>query len=124
MGVNLGGVLPDLLRRRGWTQQRLADETGLKRTDINRIANGRLEVGADRLSRIAAALEVPVTELGADDPTAPTLSLSARLEALGEAVATLLRNQEEAMAALQEIRDELRREPATQPAPPKHRIRM
>lgn len=66
MGANLRDTLPPLLKARGWTQQRLADETAIRRTDLNRIATGKREVGPVLLSKIAAALDVPVSDL---DPT-------------------------------------------------------
>lgn len=90
MGVDLSATLPDLLARKGWTQERLADETGIRRTDINRLANGKIPAGRDRLSRIAAALEVSEREL---DPAAPPEqggpSYRDRLEELEDAVNTL-----------------------------------
>lgn len=86
MGVNLAGTLPPLLERKGWTQERLADETGIRRTDINAIARGRIEAGRDRLERIAEALEVSVLELGApvgeaDEAGRTLLDRQAELEA-------------------------------------------
>lgn len=65
MGVNLAETLPNLLKRKGMTQDGLADATGIRRTDINALANGRIEAGRSRLERIAGALEVSVLELGA-----------------------------------------------------------
>lgn len=69
MGVDLSGVLPQALDDLGWTQQRLADETGIRRTDINAIANGK-EVGKDRLGRILRAIGKTEEELGLK-PEAP-----------------------------------------------------
>jgi transcriptional regulator with XRE-family HTH domain len=83
MGVDLSATLPDLLARKGWTQERLADETGIRRTDINRLANGKIPAGRDRLSRIAAALDVSEREL---DPRGSARAggppILARLEAV------------------------------------------
>lgn len=86
MGVNLQATLPILLKKKRWTQQRLADATGITRNDINAFANGRLEAGGERLERIAAALEVSVLELGAPLAEADEagVTLIDRLEALEE----------------------------------------
>jgi transcriptional regulator with XRE-family HTH domain len=84
-GLDLSGTLPGLLAQRGWTQERLAEETGIQRTDINSIARGRIKVGQTRLERIAAALGVSVLELGApsgegDDLGQTLLDRQAELE--------------------------------------------
>lgn len=76
MGVNLGKTLPPLLAARGLTQDQLAEATGLRRTDINALARGRIKAGAKRLGLIAEALGVSPWELGAqpsgDDARART----------------------------------------------------
>lgn len=85
MGVNLSAALPQLLADRGWTQDKLAEETGLRRTDVNALVKGRIEAGPGRLRKIADALEVSVLELGApveaaDEKGKTILSLLKELE--------------------------------------------
>lgn len=70
MGVDLSGTLPLLLRARGMTQERLADLTGIRRTDINALCNGRIKAGPKRLQLLAEALEISPVELDAPGPTA------------------------------------------------------
>jgi len=65
MGVNLRATLPAILKARRMTQDELAEKTGIRRTDINALANGRIEAGTGRLSKIAAALEISPAELAA-----------------------------------------------------------
>jgi transcriptional regulator with XRE-family HTH domain len=109
MGVNLAATLPPLLVKKGWTQERLADETGIRRTDVNAIARGRIEVGRGRLERIASALEVSVFELGvpvgeADEAGLTLLDRLAELEETVEKLRPLLR-----VGDLQEQLDDLAR---------------
>ena len=72
-GVDISGVLPALLKARGWTQKRLGDETGIGREDVNAICNGKT-VGEKRLGRIAMALRMEADDIRAaasteeDDP--------------------------------------------------------
>lgn len=65
MGVNLRATLPAILRARGMTQDELAEKTGIRRTDINALVNGRIDAGAGRLGKIADALEISSAELAA-----------------------------------------------------------
>lgn len=66
-GFYVSQTLPQLLAERGWTQQRLADETGIARTDINLFCTGKKRLGLVRAGRIADALGVSLLELGAPD---------------------------------------------------------
>lgn len=66
MGANLRSTLPPLLADRGMTQEQLAEATGLRRTDINALARGRVEAGPKRLRLIARALKVSPAELGGE----------------------------------------------------------
>lgn len=81
--------LKALLRRLGWTQKQLADATGILRTDINAIVNGRAALGSERRAKIAEALGVSVLEVGAPEAEAdvPGLSLLARLAQLEDDLA-------------------------------------
>jgi transcriptional regulator with XRE-family HTH domain len=60
--VRFGQAIRALRRRRGWTQQRLADVVGVSRPVIGRIERG----GADRVTvltlvRVAAALGASIS---------------------------------------------------------------
>ena len=94
--IFLNDTLPPLLEAKGWTQERLAEATGIRRTDINAICKGRTSVGPDRLQRIAGALEVSLLDLDVGDPA----ELAARSAVLRDRVAVL-------ESALDEVRREL-----------------
>jgi len=63
-GVNVSDVLKAQLKARNWTQQELADRTGIARSDINAFCNGK-SVGDQRLRRIATALRMSADDLRA-----------------------------------------------------------
>jgi transcriptional regulator with XRE-family HTH domain len=50
-------------RAKGWSQQFLADHADLTREHINRIEDGRKEMGIRTLKRIADALDLKPTNL-------------------------------------------------------------
>lgn len=54
--------IPELRRRRGWTQERLASESTVAVRTVQRLESGR-DASLDSLSLIAAALSVSVGEL-------------------------------------------------------------
>lgn len=87
MGVDLSETLPGLLAERGMTQKQLAEKTGIKRTDINALAKGRVKAGEQRLRRLAEGLDVSVAELGGQSENGDRRrGYLARLEALEAAV--------------------------------------
>jgi transcriptional regulator with XRE-family HTH domain len=57
----------DLIRvamaKKDWTQEQLADESGLSRPTVSAIVNGKSGVLLESLSAIARALEIPLSEL-------------------------------------------------------------
>lgn len=59
----LGKAVREARARRGWSQEKLADESDLHRTYIGGIERGERNVSVDNLCRIAAALEVPPSSL-------------------------------------------------------------
>ncbi|WP_066517447.1 helix-turn-helix domain-containing protein [Curtobacterium ammoniigenes] len=73
----------ELRRARGWTQERLAAESGIAVRTIQRLEAGS-DASLDTLSRIAAALEVEVSSLFAhvEDPEFATA-----VDGLGERIA-------------------------------------
>ena len=62
--------ITELRRLRGWTQERLAEESGIAVRTIQRVEGGN-DASLESLSSIARALEVPVRELFAAPPVAP-----------------------------------------------------
>ena len=53
----------DVLERRGWTRRRLATILGVTPARITHLLNGRHDPGLEIVGRVAAALEVPVSDL-------------------------------------------------------------
>jgi len=62
-----GTRMVGLRRERGWTQERLAEESGVTTRTVQRLEAGA-EASPDTLSRVASALEVPVRELVGAEP--------------------------------------------------------
>jgi transcriptional regulator with XRE-family HTH domain len=55
---------------RGWSQEVLAEVSGLHRTYISGIERGRRNVGLDAIEKVAGALEIPLADLlGEEDTT-------------------------------------------------------
>ncbi|MHB1950023.1 MAG: helix-turn-helix domain-containing protein [Acidiferrobacteraceae bacterium] len=54
----------------GWSQEQLAEVSGMHRTYISAIERGRINPGLDALERLARALAVPLSEL-LERPHAP-----------------------------------------------------
>ncbi len=77
-----------LRSKRGWRQRDLADKSGIHDVTISRIESGQGDVTLATLTKLAAALDVPLATLFADDDAsnAPTatgeLDLSAQLAAI------------------------------------------
>jgi transcriptional regulator with XRE-family HTH domain len=67
----LGARVRELRLARGWSQQRLADETGLCKDAVTRIERGTRKPRLETLKQIAAAVGLPLTKLIDFDETAP-----------------------------------------------------
>ena len=61
--IRLGKKIRELRRERGWRQIDLAAHAELSKTHINELEAGKREVGLRALERLAAALEVEVSDL-------------------------------------------------------------
>ena len=61
--------ISELRRLRGWTQERLAEQSGVAARTVQRIERGS-DASLESLSAIAKALEVPVRDLFATDDSA------------------------------------------------------
>jgi transcriptional regulator with XRE-family HTH domain len=63
-GMSLGELVRELRQRRGWTQEQLAEATGMDQTSISQIETGRtLRPSYERMLGLAAALAIPVADL-------------------------------------------------------------
>jgi transcriptional regulator with XRE-family HTH domain len=61
-----GSAVRTLRRERGLSQEEFADRVGLHRTYIGDVERGERNVGLVNVSRIAAALELPISTLIAE----------------------------------------------------------
>jgi transcriptional regulator with XRE-family HTH domain len=61
--VRLGRRIRLLREKRGWTQQQLADMTGIGRVHVSELENGRREAGLRMLEKLAASFEITAAEL-------------------------------------------------------------
>jgi transcriptional regulator with XRE-family HTH domain len=59
----IGDRIREERRRRGLSQEKLAEVAGMDRQAINRIEQGHQSALIDNLIRIAAALDVPLADL-------------------------------------------------------------
>ena len=56
----IGGMIAEIRKEKGLTQEQLSKMTGLDRANIAKIENGRYNTGIDIISKIADALEVEI----------------------------------------------------------------
>jgi len=59
----VGLRIKELRQKRGWSQEKLAEEAGLHRTYIGQVERGEKSIGVGNLVRIAHALKVKPAEL-------------------------------------------------------------
>lgn len=59
----VGRRIRELRQKRGWSQEKLAEESGLHRTYIGQVERGEKSIGIENLFRLAAALGVSATRL-------------------------------------------------------------
>lgn len=59
----LGPRIKSLRKKNKWTQERLANEAGLKQVIISRIKRGSRKISAEELQKLATALGISVAEL-------------------------------------------------------------
>jgi transcriptional regulator with XRE-family HTH domain len=103
--VDASRPLRRLLRERGWTQDKLATETGIGRGTINAYCRGRRGLGSTNGRKIAAALGVDLSELGLSDSELSDdemTALRAEIEAVAFRVARiekLLQDRADAQSA-------------------------
>ncbi len=56
--LRLGARVRALRLERGLTQQQLADAVGVHRVNLNKVENGRTDLGVSHVRRLAEALDV------------------------------------------------------------------
>jgi transcriptional regulator with XRE-family HTH domain len=61
--VRLGRRIRFLRSKHGWTQQQLADMTGIGRVHVSELENGKREAGLRMLERLASTFGISVSEL-------------------------------------------------------------
>ena len=61
--IRLGRRIRQLRSKQGWTQQQLADMTGIGRVHVSELENGKREAGLRMLERIADTFEISVSDL-------------------------------------------------------------
>lgn len=86
-GHNAGMSIREMRRRRGWSQEQLAERSGLSVRTIQRIENGQ-RPGPASAGALAGAFEVDVTDIV--EPAAPAAPVGGRQDAFGS-VRTCLR---------------------------------
>jgi len=59
----VGHRIRELRQKKGWSQEKLAEEAGLHRTYIGQVERGEKSIGIGNLFRIAAALGFPASKL-------------------------------------------------------------
>lgn len=84
-GTTLGDRLKSILKERGKSQTWLSEKTGIDRSEINRIINGRKAPRGEHLRWMATALGMDITEM-VGEATLPdaTAKEAARLQSLME----------------------------------------
>jgi transcriptional regulator with XRE-family HTH domain len=61
--TRVGRKIRLLRESRGWTQQQLADMTGIGRVHVSELENGKREAGLRMLERLAETFEISVSDL-------------------------------------------------------------
>jgi len=61
--VRLGRRIRLLRSKKGWTQQQLADMTGIGRVHVSELENGKREAGLRMLEKLATTFEMAVSDL-------------------------------------------------------------
>jgi transcriptional regulator with XRE-family HTH domain len=61
--VRLGRRIRVLREKHGWTQQQLADMTGIGRVHVSELENGKREAGLRMLEKLASTFELTVSDI-------------------------------------------------------------
>jgi len=63
ISVRLGRRIRLLRSKRGWTQQQLADMTGIGRVHVSELENGKREAGLRMLEKLASSFDFTISDL-------------------------------------------------------------
>ena len=97
--TNLGTAIQQIRKRRGMSQDELAENVGISKTFVSLIENGHRGVATETLNQIGAALGVP----------AAFLTLLATKSVRKRSVSKLLKSTQDAILALVEAEEESKR---------------
>jgi len=61
--AQFGRKVQQLRKQKGWSQENLAEKTGLHRTYIGAIERGERNLSLKNIEKIAKAFEIPVADL-------------------------------------------------------------
>jgi transcriptional regulator with XRE-family HTH domain len=61
--VRLGRRIRFLREKHGWTQQQLADMTGIGRVHVSELENGKREAGLKMLEKLSSSFGISVSDL-------------------------------------------------------------
>jgi len=61
--VRLGRKIRLLREKHGWTQQQLADITGIGRVHVSELENGKRDAGLRMLEKLAVTFEMKVSDI-------------------------------------------------------------
>ena len=97
--------LPELRIRRGWSQEDLGREAGVRADTVSSIERGRHSPRPSTLRKLAEVLDVEVAELFGPQATSDAVpgKLIMLSDDTGEVLAERVRNEEDPDAALEEI---------------------
>lgn len=65
--VDIGGQLADLRKKKGLQQEEVAERSGVIRTTISKVEQGKFSAGIDLIGRIAEALDAEVKIVGKEN---------------------------------------------------------
>src|ERR1700677_4049398 len=76
--INIGATIRDFRLQRGMSQGDIEKRTGLLRCYLSRVENGHTVPSLETLQKIAAALDLPLSQFFAEDPVkeVPGMSLN------------------------------------------------
>jgi transcriptional regulator with XRE-family HTH domain len=74
--INIGATIRDFRLQRGMSQGDIEKRTGLLRCYLSRVENGHTVPSLDTLQKIAASLEMPLSQFFSDEPVKETYGVS------------------------------------------------
>jgi transcriptional regulator with XRE-family HTH domain len=74
--INIGATIRDFRLQRGMSQGDIEKRTGLLRCYLSRVENGHTVPSLETLQKIAASLEMPLSQFFSDEPVKEAYGLS------------------------------------------------